>query len=182
MQNQPDLVTSQIQKHRRGWIRMKTMLGWCYYLKLEMQVEEQFWNGEFFMFGIYWVWGPCMPAQLIQPCVTLCDLMDCSPPGSSVHGILQARILEWVAMPFSRIFLTQGLNSRLPASPAFQADTLPTEPPGRPEFEVPEGKSSGKVYQEVKGWDLNLKSLGLNIHLVIDIGVVIEATTLSKEK
>ena len=34
--------------------------------------------------------------------LTLCDLMDCSPPGSSVHGILQARILEWVAIPFSR--------------------------------------------------------------------------------
>ena len=32
----------------------------------------------------------------------LCDTMDCSPPGSSVHGILQARILEWVAVPFSR--------------------------------------------------------------------------------
>ena len=39
------------------------------------------------------------------------DPLDCSPPGSSVHGILQARILEWVAMPSSRgIFLTQGLN------------------------------------------------------------------------
>ena len=33
---------------------------------------------------------------------TLCDPMDCSPPGSSVHGILQARILEWIAIPFSR--------------------------------------------------------------------------------
>ena len=33
-----------------------------------------------------------------QSCPTLCDLMDCSPPGSSVYGILQARILEWVAM------------------------------------------------------------------------------------
>ena len=33
---------------------------------------------------------------------TLCDPMDCSPPGSSVHGILQARILEWVAIPFSK--------------------------------------------------------------------------------
>ena len=32
-------------------------------------------------------------------CVQLCDPMDCSPPGSSVHGILQARILEWVTMP-----------------------------------------------------------------------------------
>ena len=36
-----------------------------------------------------------------QSCSTLCDPMDCSPPGSSVHGILQARILEKVAVPFS---------------------------------------------------------------------------------
>ena len=35
-------------------------------------------------------------------CLTLCDPMDCSPPGSSVHGISQARILEWVVVPFSR--------------------------------------------------------------------------------
>ena len=38
----------------------------------------------------------------VQSCPALCDPMDCSPPGSSVHGILQARRLEWVAMPFSR--------------------------------------------------------------------------------
>ena len=37
-----------------------------------------------------------------QSCLTLCDPTDCSPPGSSIHGILQARILEWVAIPFSR--------------------------------------------------------------------------------
>ena len=36
-----------------------------------------------------------------QSCPTLCNPMNCSPPGSSVHGILQARILEWVAIPFS---------------------------------------------------------------------------------
>ena len=36
-----------------------------------------------------------------QLCLTLCDLMDCSPPGSSVYGLLQTRILEWVAIPFS---------------------------------------------------------------------------------
>ena len=39
---------------------------------------------------------------LIQSCLTLCDSMDCSPPGSSVHGILQARVPEWVAILFSR--------------------------------------------------------------------------------
>ena len=37
-----------------------------------------------------------------QSCLTLCNPMDCSPPGSSVHAVLQARILEWVAIPFSR--------------------------------------------------------------------------------
>jgi len=42
-------------------------------------------------------------ARSLQSCLTLCDPMDCSsPPGSSVHGILQARILEWAAMPSSR--------------------------------------------------------------------------------
>ena len=39
----------------------------------------------------------------------ICDPMDCSPAGSSVHGIIQERILEWIVMPFS-IFLTQELN------------------------------------------------------------------------
>ena len=37
-----------------------------------------------------------------KSCLTLCDTMDCSPPGSSVHDVLQARILEWVAILFSR--------------------------------------------------------------------------------
>ena len=41
-------------------------------------------------------------AKIAQLCLTLCDPMSCSLPGSSVHGILQARILEWVAIPFSR--------------------------------------------------------------------------------
>ena len=44
----------------------------------------------------------CVCVLVTQSCLTLCDLMDCSPPGSSVHGILQARVLEWVAMPFSK--------------------------------------------------------------------------------
>ena len=39
---------------------------------------------------------------VVQLCLTLCDTMDCSPPGFPVHELLQARILEWVAIPFSR--------------------------------------------------------------------------------
>ena len=46
-------------------------------------------------------------------CPTLCDPMDYSPPGCSVHGILQVRILEWVAIPFTEIFPTQRLNPGL---------------------------------------------------------------------
>ena len=49
------------------------------------------------------IYTPCyMFAKSLQSCQTLCDPMDCSPPGSSVHGVLQARILEWVAVPSSR--------------------------------------------------------------------------------
>ena len=44
----------------------------------------------------------CMCAKSLQPCLTLCNSVDCGLPGSSVHGILQARILEWVAIPSSR--------------------------------------------------------------------------------
>ena len=51
-----------------------------------------------------------LTVSVAQPCLTLCDPMD-----YTVHGLLQGRILEWVAFPFSRgIFLTQGLNPGLP--------------------------------------------------------------------
>ena len=43
-----------------------------------------------------------MQALVAQPCPALCQPMDCSPPGSSVHGIPQVGILQWVAIPFSR--------------------------------------------------------------------------------
>ena len=53
----------------------------------------------------------CEHAKLLHSCLTLCDSMDYRPPGSSLHGIPQAGILEWVAIPFSRgVFLTQGWN------------------------------------------------------------------------
>ena len=57
------------------------------------------------------------------------DPVDCSPPGSSIHGILQARILEWVAISFSRDLLDTGIK---PRSPTLQAVSLMSEPPGKP--------------------------------------------------
>ena len=67
--------------------------------------------------------------KVVQPCPTLCDPVDCTPPGSSVHGILQARILEWIAISFSRDLPNPGIK---PWSPALQADALSSEPPGKP--------------------------------------------------
>ena len=59
-------------------------------------VETQKLNIRFSAF----VYVPCLCCA--QSCLTLCDPMDCSPPDSSVHGIFQARILEWVAVSYSR--------------------------------------------------------------------------------
>ena len=59
----------------------------------------------------------CVHAKSLQSCSTLCDPMDCSLEASSIHGILQARILEWVAMPFPRDLLNLGIKSASLASP-----------------------------------------------------------------
>ena len=62
---------------------------------------------------------------------TLCNSMDCSPPGSSVYGISQAQILEWVAIPFSEDLPDPGVES---VSPALAGRFFTTEPPGKPEW------------------------------------------------
>ena len=74
----------------------------------------------------------CVLCSVAQSCPALYDPVDCvAPPGSSAHGILQARIPEWFAMPSSGgIFPTQG--SVEPRSPALQVDSLPSEPHGTP--------------------------------------------------
>ena len=77
------------------------------------------------------VQGKCESVKVLvtQSCPTLCDSMDCSPPGSSVHGILQARILQWVAIPSPGDLPNPGVK---PWSSALQVDSLPSEPPGKP--------------------------------------------------
>ena len=68
-------------------------------------------------------------SEVTQSCLTLSDPVDCSLRGSSIHGILQARILEWVAISFSR-------GSSWPRNQVWvsrlQADTLTSEPPAKP--------------------------------------------------
>ena len=67
----------------------------------------------------------CVSPQSLQSCLTLCDTMDCSPPGSSVLGILQARILERVTIPSTRGSSRPGIKPTSPAAPALQVDPLP---------------------------------------------------------
>ena len=69
---------------------------------------------------------------LAQSCLTLCDPVDCSPPGSSVHGVIPARILQWVAL-----FLLQGNipdPGIKPESPALTGRFFTTETPGTPQM------------------------------------------------
>ena len=67
-----------------------------------------------------------MMRSVAQSCLTLCNPMDCSPPGSSIHGIFQAGILEWVTISYSRgIFLIQGSNPSLLHLVCRQMNSLP---------------------------------------------------------
>ena len=78
---------------------MFSMVGWW-------QVGIPASKGQSYRFEVY-----AAATKSLQSCLTLCDPMDCNQPGSSVHVILQARILEWVAIPFSRgSSWTNGLN------------------------------------------------------------------------
>ena len=72
--------------------------------------------------------------------------MDCSPRGSSFRGILQTRIVAWVVLPFSRGSSQPRIK---PGSPASQADSLPSEPPGKP-FTV-QGDRHAELQDDVAG-------------------------------
>ena len=83
-----------------------------------------------------------MKVLVAQLHLTLCDPMNWSPPGYSLHRLVQARILEWVAIPFSRVWATREAPRILecvaspnpgiePRSPALRADSSPSEPRGK---------------------------------------------------
>ena len=67
--------------------------------------------------------SPCMHAKLLQSCPTLCNSMNCSLPGSSVHGILQARILSGLPFPPPGDLPDPGIEPASPEAPALQADS-----------------------------------------------------------
>ena len=73
-------------------------------------------------------------AKLLQLCPTLCNPIDCSPPGSSVHRILQAIIFEWVAMPFSRGSSQSRDQIYVSCSSCITSRFFNAEPPGKTIF------------------------------------------------
>ena len=74
----------------------------------------------------------CACAKLLQSCSTLCNPMDSSPPVSSVHGILQARILEWVAKPSSRGSSQPRDQTHISYVSCIAGGFFTTKPPGKP--------------------------------------------------
>ena len=88
-----------------------------------------------------------MCVLVAQVCPTLCDPMDCSPPGSSVHGILQAKILEWVAISFSRRS-SQPRDWTLVSCIAGRSFT--SEPPVKPRaYWGPQIKNSDAIWDQI---------------------------------
>ena len=102
---------------------MQNLKKWCKwtYLQNRNRLTENTPRGG----GVDWH----VLCSVAQSCLSLCDHMDCCPPGSSVHGILQARTLEWAAIPSSRGSSWPWDRTR---SPSLQVISLQSEPPGKP--------------------------------------------------
>ena len=102
-----------------------------------------------------------MHAKSLQLCLTLCDPIDCSPRGSSSHGIFQARILQWVAMPLSRGFSQPRYGTCISCLLHWQAGSLPPAPPGKPPKPIYLYPYLYHTYTNIHG----LPRRFLNIHL-----------------
>ena len=121
---------------------------------------------------------PCMfHAQSLQSCLTLCNPTDRSPPGSSVHGILQARILEWIAIP--SIFLTPGSNLRLLCLLYWQAGSFSLSHLGSPTYFLyfslfpssPREMISGMSHILIQSWSyyFSLPDLSMRFHYAVGL-------------
>ena len=74
----------------------------------------------------------CSVAVVMSNCIDCCNPVDCSPPGSSVHGILQTRIVKWIAMPFSKGSSQPGSRDRVSCISDIAGRFFTAEPPGKP--------------------------------------------------
>ena len=111
---------------------------WClfWWFLLNMQFENHF-SLPFLRLFL----DVCVHAKSLQSCPTLCNPMDSSPPGSSVHGILQARILEWAASPSSRGSSRPSAETLISLCLLrWQAGSLSLAPPGECSYIHPNTK------------------------------------------
>ena len=99
-------------------------------------------------------------SEALQSCQTLCDLVDCSSPGSSVHGIFQARILEWVAMPSFRASSPPRDQIRISCVTCIDRHvcSLPLVPPGKP---IELFRRRGFLFGTLVRGGLNFKNVSL---------------------
>ena len=88
-----------LQITNTGLCRERTTFLHCWW---ECKLMQPLWETVWRFLKKQKIGLPCMHAKSLQSRTALCDPTDCSPPGFSVHGVFQARILEWVAMPSSR--------------------------------------------------------------------------------
>ena len=102
--------------------------------------------------------------EVAQSRMTLCDPTDCSLPGSSVHGILQARILEWVAISSSGDLLEPGIE---PRSPSLQANSLLSEPSGKPVVSNSLQSYGLQPSRLLCPWDYPSKNTGVGCHFLL---------------
>ena len=95
------------------------------------------------------------------------DPMDCSPPDSSVHSILQARVLEWAAMPSSKGCFNPGMEPRFAT---LQMDSLPSEPPGRPDKDSTEDNRETRLSSALEPSLLHPGSVEVHFPCVPHVG------------
>ena len=116
-------TTEAAERERESYLQTNQL--WYKYTSLKMGIHTM-----------------CMCAKSLQSCLTLCDPMDRSPPGFSVHGISQAGILEWVAISSSRALPEPGIEPHLWHLLHWQLSSLPLAPPGKPVHKAPSASYS----------------------------------------
>ena len=105
--------------------------------------------------------------SIAQWCPTLCNPMDCSPPGSSAHGIFQARILEWVGISSSRVSFWPRDQTHVSCVSCTAGGFFTTEPPGKPY------KIGMKKTEAQRSWQLKVSTdhiTCLHLHPFMHLG------------
>ena len=101
--------------------------------------------------GMFWSIGESDRCSDTQLCLTLHDPRDCSLPGSSVHGILLVRVLEWLPFPPSGDLPNPGIKSATLMSPTLAGGFLPLAPPGKPilQHNIQQRTSRKKLFMQL---------------------------------